>query len=61
MTREITITIDDSAGEAELIGLAVDGRDLKLAGRLYWKLYRPVETCADTVLATVDRADACTP
>jgi len=61
MTREITITVDESAGEAELVSLAVDGRDVKLAGPLYWKLYRPVETCADSVLTAVDRADVCTP
>jgi hypothetical protein len=61
MTREVTITVEDSTGEAELVSLAVDGRKLDLATHSAWKLYRPVEICADTVLSVVDRADLCTP
>jgi hypothetical protein len=61
MTREIAITVDLSAGEPELVAIAVDGHEVDIKTPRRWHLYRPAEDCADAVLKAVapsEREDA---
>ena len=51
-TREVTITVQLDAGEAELVRLEVDGHRLDMR-RVPIELYRTTEAAADAVLRLI--------